>query len=115
MLSFNHKVNTLKHLIFTRLNVDVNIPTRKRAYVEARFIYFNILRLENYGLAEIGRTVTKDHATVLHGVRQVENWTETNTNKSFMEKYKEILELYKQAPNQLNFEIPSNEELVSIL
>tara|TARA_R100001510_G_C7642458_1_gene200038 strand:- start:414 stop:755 length:342 start_codon:yes stop_codon:yes gene_type:complete len=113
MLSFKHKVNTLKHIIHTQLDVDVESPRRHKDIVEARFIFFDILRSEKYGLAKIGASVGRDHASVLHGVRQVQYWSKTE--KEFNEKYDLVEKLYRNAPSEVNFVVPKNEELVSLV
>lgn len=113
MLSFKHKVNTLKHIIHTQLDVDIESPRRHKDIVEARFIFFDILRSEKYGLAKIGASVGRDHASVLHGVKQTLYWSQTD--KEFSEKYDLIKSLYNNAPSEVNFVVPKNEELVSLV
>jgi|TARA_R100000479_G_C6343760_1_gene186340 chromosomal replication initiation ATPase DnaA len=113
MLSFKHKVDTLKHIIHTQLDVDIESPRRHKDIVEARFIFFDILRSEKYGLAKIGASVGRDHASVLHGVKQTLYWSQTD--KEFNEKYDLIKSLYNNAPSEVNFVVPKNEELVSLI
>lgn len=113
MLSFKHKVDTLKHIIHSQLDVDIESPRRHKDIVEARFIFFDILRSEKYGLAKIGASVGRDHASVLHGVKQTLYWSQTD--KEFSEKYDLIKSLYKNAPSEVNFVVPKNEELVSLV
>ncbi len=52
------------------LELKIDTPTRKRDYVEGRFLFFAIAReTTEYSLGRIGEYLKKDHATVLHGVR----------------------------------------------
>lgn len=52
----------------------LKLKTRKREIVEARQIYFVRAKLfTTASLAVIGRLVGKDHATVLHGIKVVNN------------------------------------------
>lgn len=48
-------------------------PNRKRELVYFRFIFFYILR-NRLTLKEAGYYFRKDHATVLHGIRTIENF-----------------------------------------
>lgn len=52
--------------------VDMGRNTRKRPYVEKRAVYFLLCKeLTPYSYAEIGATVGKDHATVVHSMKNV--------------------------------------------
>lgn len=60
-------------------NVDTEMFHKKmksneRRYVVLRQVYFYIMRrYSDFSLAKIGATLTKNHATVLHSISQVEN------------------------------------------
>jgi len=59
--------------------------SRKREIVDARYVYYRRCReLTRASLAEIGRPVCRDHATVLHGC------TEANNIKAVMDLYNKI-------------------------
>jgi hypothetical protein len=63
--------------------------TNKRKFVEPRFIYFyRARRLTNANLRDIGKLVGKDHASVLHGIRQIQVVAELK--KLYIEKYQTI-------------------------
>ena len=52
--------------------LDIRNQTRKREYVEARAFYYELARkITIHSLAEIGKPLGKDHATVIHGLRNV--------------------------------------------
>ena len=56
---------------------NIHTKTRDRKVVEARAIYYYLCRkYTNYSTKEIGKTVGKDHATVLHGLKAVKDWME---------------------------------------
>lgn len=82
-----------------KLKVDVKKlgkVSRKKELVVARQLFYTILKLSNYGsLTEIGSTlsVNRDHATVLHSVRVIENLIATK-DKSFYNKIFSILQTY---------------------
>ena len=63
-----NKAELLKHIIKEQLKKDVNRVNRDRLLIEARFIYFHILREdEQMVYQKIGDTVGMNHASVLHG------------------------------------------------
>lgn len=64
--------NIIKSSIQDFFKIDINQKTRKREVVEARFMYYELCRKNRMSLAQIGRFVGKDHATVLHGTKRFE-------------------------------------------
>jgi hypothetical protein len=70
----------LRDLIKSLLKVDVKLSrTRKREVVNARMIYSYILRNCGWGYSAIGRSVVKDHATIMHYVRCFENYMKSDS------------------------------------
>jgi hypothetical protein len=66
---------------------DLKRKTRKREIVDARYVYFKRAKeLTSKSLSAIGSIVGKDHASVLHGIR------EANTTKQVSELYNECFE-----------------------
>jgi hypothetical protein len=50
---------------------DISVKTRKRNYIDARMIYYQISKeFTDYGTTIIGMEVDKDHATVMNGLNQ---------------------------------------------
>ena len=67
-----NKSELLKYVIREHLKKDVNEVGRDRLLIEARFIYFHILREdEQMVYQKIGDTVSMNHASVLHGCQKV--------------------------------------------
>lgn len=62
--------NSVKTSIFELFGVDIENPTRKREYAEARYMYYSICRDQGMCLREIGESVGKDHSTALHGINR---------------------------------------------
>ena len=55
--------------------LDLTLNTRQRTHVEARAIYFRLLRDKTkMSLEAIGKTVNRDHATVLYANRKLKDW-----------------------------------------
>lgn len=53
---------------------DISIKTRKREYVEARYVYFKLCKdLTSSTLSKIGSSLNMDHASVLHGVKMFDD------------------------------------------
>ena len=88
---------TILKIVNEESGVDVRTQTRRRDVAESRFIYFDLCRKyasDTKSLAQIGLTVKRDHASVLHGVRRCRDWTQVN--KDFRFKYSAIEELVKR-------------------
>ena len=84
-------ISKLKDIVNDELSVDIDSPTRQRNHVEARGLYFTILKNNTkLTLSDIGATVNKDHATVLYSLNQFDNWLKQNYLLS--EAYDKILQ-----------------------
>lgn len=79
------EADELKAIIRQVFGVDINVNTRKRAYVDARRVYAKILRDRGYSYESIGRTLKKDHATIIHYLRNIEHIFVQD--KTFFSKY----------------------------
>jgi hypothetical protein len=87
-----HKL--IKKRINNFFNIDINEPTRIEKYVEARMIYYWLCYyFTNMNLSKIAKTVNKNHATVLHGIKNFPIFMETD--KEFKEKFLSIYETLK--------------------
>jgi chromosomal replication initiation ATPase DnaA len=87
----SQKAKRIRNRIEHYLNIDISIRKRLPRLVFARALYFGLCReLTKLSLAEIGDTLNKNHATVLHGLRKVysnfELWEETE----YLDLYKKI-------------------------
>ena len=69
--------------------------TRKRAVVEARQVamYVAVKEIKTISLSKIGEYYNKDHATVIHSVKNITNLCETE--KLFKEKVNQVIVKYK--------------------
>jgi hypothetical protein len=89
----------LKKAIQEITGVNVNEVTRKRETIEARAIYYKVLKQidKNKTLKAIGASVGKDHATVLHSLK----------NYDMFEQFNPTLKLFrKQILQRLNYATP---------
>lgn len=70
---------TIKEIVESYFELSISRNTRKRQYVEARAIYFKLCReFTQLSLEQIGESVNRDHASVLHGVRSINTWVEVD-------------------------------------
>ena len=89
----------LKKAIQEITGVDINEVTRKRETIEARAIYYKVLKQidKKKSLKSIGASVGKDHATVLHSLK----------NYDMFEQFNPTLKLFrKQILQKLNYATP---------
>ena len=87
--------NLIKKRINDFFDIDINKPTRIEKYVEARMIYYWLCYyFTNMNLSRIAKTVKKNHATVLHGIKNFPIFMETD--KEFKEKFLAIYETLKE-------------------
>ena len=56
--------------ISNNLGIDIRTRSRKRPYIQGRWIAFKALRSLGYTLQEIGDVFELDHSTVMHGLKQ---------------------------------------------
>jgi len=91
----------LKKAIQEITGVDINEVTRKRETIEARAIYYKVLKQidKKKSLKSIGASVGKDHATVLHSLK----------NYDMFEQFNPTLKLFrKQVLQRLNYVKPED-------
>lgn len=89
----------LKVLINDELSVNIEKNTRERPIVEARAMYFTILKHNtNLTLKTIGETVSRDHATVLYSIRNFPAWLDQNPylKKSYDIVLEKVQQEYKK-------------------
>ena len=70
---------TIKEIVENYFEISISRNTRKRQYVEARAIYFKLCRdFTQLSLEQIGKSVNRDHASVLHGVKSINTWVQVD-------------------------------------
>jgi len=64
------ELTLIKNLLIDLFKKDFSLKSRQRPLVYMRAIYFKLCRdFTNYTTTEIGASVKRDHATVLHGLK----------------------------------------------
>ncbi len=71
----------IKELILNELGLDVNKESRTREIIEARSLYFYLLKrlYPKMSLAAIGESMNKNHATVVHALKNFPMYENYNT------------------------------------
>ena len=70
---------------------DLKRKCRKHEVLYPRYYIYSLLRNANYSLSAIGRIFDKDHASVLHGIRMHQNFSELN-DKLYIELTERVRE-----------------------
>lgn len=67
------EMDSLKLIIDKIFNINVMKNNRTRNIVDARLIYAKILRDRGHTYKSIGRSLNKDHTTILHYITQIDH------------------------------------------
>ena len=88
----------IKELVEGELGYRINVDSRKRDIVYGRAIYFRICKdRTNLSLKKIGETLNKDHASVLHSIKNIFPAFEMY-NPKYMEIYNRIIATEEYIP-----------------
>lgn len=79
-MSYAKKLKRIKRLVESHLELnDIKTRSRRRDYVCARFLYFKIAyNTCRTSLSKIADIVDRDHATVIHGIKQFDDLVQYN-------------------------------------
>lgn len=97
----------LAHVISTLIGFDISLPSRKHDHVVARWIYCKIVNeeLDYCSLESIGKTIKRDHATVLHALKKVDNEMAKNFKlKSLYLRVLAVKDLYEESGEEVDFD-----------
>lgn len=69
---YNKKLQYFKEVVEKVFNIKIDDPTRKFDYVFARSCYYYLCRTyTSLSLQKISKTLNKNHATVMHGLKEL--------------------------------------------
>ena len=90
----------IKELILKELGLDVNQESRKREIIEARSLYFYLLKklYPKMSLASIGESMDKNHATVIHSLKNYPVYEQYNSKLYDLKNL--ALHLFGEAPEE---------------
>jgi len=71
--SVEKEISALKEIVNNLFCVDLSKNTRERELVDARRIYSKVLRDRNYTFNLIGKSLGKDHATIIHYTKSIDS------------------------------------------
>ena len=95
----------IRNAVNNAFNKKIQETTRRRDVVYPRAIYYKLAQdYSGESLASIGRTVSKDHATVIHGLKLFENVINPLWEKNYHNKY---LKLKEQLDNKMRLQVKS--------
>jgi len=72
MQSRQEGIKELKKIVNDIFLVDIDSKNSKRGVVDARKVYSKILRDSGYSYKLIGETIDKNHATIIHYIKNIE-------------------------------------------
>ena len=71
---------TIKQIVEDYFEIKIDTQTRKREYTEARAMYFKLTRDNTrLSLTAIGQDMNRHYSSVLHSIRQLNTWMETDS------------------------------------
>lgn len=83
----------IRNAVNNAFNKRIQETTRRRDVVYPRAIYYKLAQdYSGESLVSIGRTVDKDHATVIHGLKLFENVINPLWEKDYHRKYLKLQE-----------------------
>jgi len=69
---YNHSLEKYREIVERHTNLKINKPTRQFDYVFARSCYYYLCRtFGEMSFAKISKSVKKNHATVMHGLKEL--------------------------------------------
>lgn len=76
--------------------LKINVKSRRRHLVDARKMYFGLCRdFTKHGLAVLGNSLKRDHATALHNIRSCKDLRQTDPdfNRNYIDLYRQVSDL----------------------
>ena len=98
--SYIEDVESVRKIVEMVTGGSVHAKNRKRTSVEARMIYATLLRDVGYSLKFIGDTLKKDHTTIIHYLRLLQDLKETDIHTT--RKYLRCRELFVSKKQPVN-------------
>ena len=102
------KIREVVNYIF---GVDIMTKSRKRNVVNARMIYSKILREKHLSYNIIGKSILKNHASIIHYTKSID-WL-LAYDKPLLEKYKNCVELLND--NDASYSHFTKSELILLI
>ena len=95
-------IDKIKEIVEAETGVDLTNPSRRSELVYTRALYFNLCReYTMLPFEDIGKSVGKHHATVIHGIKIFRDWIDQHETK-YIELYELLDKKVKKAFNKEN-------------
>lgn len=96
----NQDIQIVKTIVKSVYGVDIARRVRMRQYVEARRVYYKLLRDEGYTYPQIGHNspMKVDHTTVIHHIQKIEGFLAIYP--SMRRKYQTCLDMFMQSKGE---------------
>jgi len=85
MRLYKEESDSLKEIVDSVFSVDIFSDNRRRNVIDARHVYSKILREKGYSYESIGSSIKKNHATIIHYVKNIDSILKYD--KSLSERY----------------------------
>lgn len=83
-------MKSIRNIVEKHFGIDISNKTRKFEYVFARACYYKICRdFGGYQYNKIAKTLNKNHATVLHALKEIEFMAKHD--KVYLKKYNSLM------------------------
>ena len=90
---YNKSISIILKLVESKFDVQLKRKSRLHRYVVSRFLFYKLCRDFTFcTFTQIGYAVNRNHATVLHGLRQFDNFKFSN-DKKYLDPYNELKEI----------------------
>lgn len=99
------KLDAIKIVVEGELDINIFGGCRKRNLVDARIIYAKIAREYNHSYKSIGKNIGKDHATIIHYIKNFDWLFSSDT------KFRETYIYLKQKIKDIMPKIKDNQEI----
>jgi hypothetical protein len=100
----NEEIKQIKSIVNSVFMVNIDVETRRRSHVDARRAYSKIMRERGYSFEKIGKTLEKDHATIIHYLRNIDYIFAYDL--VFLEKYAKCKNMMLVSPDGIDQDIP---------
>ncbi len=83
-------IDKIKEIVETETGYNLTHPSRKTELVYTRAMYYKLCREYTlHSLEVIGKSVNRNHATVLHGLKLYRDWIDQHEER-YMQSYEKI-------------------------
>ena len=87
------QMRALKQIVNYVFDVDIASKNRRREFVNARITFAAVLRSKGFTTTKIGGYIGKDHATIVHYMRNVDWYLKTDAD--FKKKYEMVMDEFQ--------------------